>query len=274
VSLTSPARTKTYHYEVVRFSSLTPLITAIGLAELIYASQGSYEELTLESRMTVHAEDTIRLVVEHSYSGEAPFDPLFRSAIAELGALYVNRFRELRVDSVSFEVRLAPGRNLLVIEEARAARSRVRPGEKLGISVVLRDQDNDRTRRDFEVKIPRTVPAGQLGLVVTSADSLLAYESMRLPGFNEPSTLDGLLRRLERSGGENRLVVAGYTQQPGVIIGDRELPAPPPSLNAVLARPAGEETPWTTAGSMVFRSEWTMPAALAGIVEIQLEVVR
>jgi hypothetical protein len=244
------------------------------LAELLYTSQGSYEEMTLESRMTVLAEDSIRLTIEHCYTGEAPFNLLFQAAMAELGVLYVNRFREVTVDSIAFSVRLVPGRRHLTIEDARAARGRVKPGERLEITLTLRDQDDNRVRRELAVEIPRTAPAGRLGLVITSADSLLGHESMRIPGFNEPRTLAGLLDRVARSGGENELVIAGYTMQPGMMVGDRELPAPPPSLAAVLSKPAGEETPWSTGGGLLFRQSWPQAGALAGVVEIELEVVR
>lgn len=274
VSLSSPARGKTYSFGAIRFSGFTPLLAAIGLAELLYSSQGTAEEMTLESRMTVFAEDTVRVEVNHCFTGEAPFDPLFRSVLAELGALFTNRFRDLRVDSIAFSVELTPGERRLHLESARVERTRVRPGGQLRLYLALRGQDGARSTRELLLDIPPTAPPGRLTLAIGSADSLRGWESARIPGFDEPRTLEGLLRRVGLAGGENRLAVAGYTQRQGMMIGDRELPAPPPSLRAVIGRPAGEETPWTTGGERLFRTEWPLDAVLTGTTEIELEVVR
>ena len=274
IELNSPTVTKKYSYDVLRMRSLSGIVAAVGIADIVYASQGSFEEMSLDARMTVGIEDTVELEIRHRFSGEDPAAPLFQTALYELNSLFTNRFRPVRVTGIEFDLDFRPGDRVLTIEGVRPARKKVSPGEELAVKLDLRDQDGRRTEFETEIPIPRTAPEGVLRIAVASSDSMLYREAMRVPSLTEPSTLSGLLRLLERTGRENSLVIAGYVDRPGLTIRDRELPAPPASLMAVLGNQASDGAVGMTMESPLFRLERDMDAVVSGVYEIELEVRR
>jgi hypothetical protein len=272
--LKSPVTDQSYEFRTIDHPGLTPLLVGIGLAQSVFSTEGTLEEMTLTSTMTVTVEDTAEVKVKHTFAGENPADPLFSSTVSELQALTDNRIRPLAISGVDFELEFKPGKRVLRIASARLDRRSARPGETVGITLDLQSREGEVTHKEIDIELPPSTPAGRLRIAIAARDSLLQREAVRAPGLTEPGTVKGLLRLLGQVGNEDELVVAGFTPATGLTVGDAELPSPPPSVRAVIGNANSVEDVQTTAESKLFEKSFLMDHVVSGVIETELEVRR
>ncbi len=282
-AVSSPSGLDTYRFRVVEQEDLAPLLVAVGLTDVVYQTEGDMEEATLASRMTVRlspragrasAGPVDSLVVEHRFSGVNPAADLFKAVRTELDVLFGNRFLPAPIAAVVLDLEFVPGRNLVYLLSTWADKSAVRPGDSVGVRLGLRDFRGDDSERVLTVAIPAQTPEGRLRLVIAPRDSLLALEVVRAPGRFEPGSFADLIGLLSETGREDELVVAGFSARPGLTLGGRELPAPPPSLRAVLLNSPSDEPIVPTNESPVFRQTFRLDRVVSGVARLDLEVRR
>jgi hypothetical protein len=283
--VSSPSGLDTYRFRVVELEDLEPMLIAVGLTDVVYQTEGNLEEMTLDSRMTVRFSSSgiptpaprpasPPLIIEHRFSGTNPAAGLFRSATNELAALFGNRFLHAPVAAVEFDVHFSRGRSLAYLLSARPQLASVRPGDSVRVTLGLRDFRGDDSEAIITIGIPEPTPEGRLRIVIAPPDSLLALEAMRAPAKLEPNSFAGLLELLSQTGRENELVAAGFSTQPGLTLGGKELPAPPPSLRSVLLNPRSDEQVMPTNESPVFRQTFNLGRVISGVARLDVEVKR
>jgi hypothetical protein len=275
--VSSPSGLDTYRFRIIEQEDLAPLLAAVGLTDIVYQTEGSLEEMTLASRMTVRLRTRSpadSLVIEHRFSGTNPAADLFRSAKNELDVLFGNRFLPAPIAAIELDLSFNPGRNLAYLLSARPDRARMRPGDTVRITLGLRDFRGDDSELVIAVAIPGPTPEGRLRIVIAPRDSLLALEAMRAPAKLEPGSFADLLELFSQTGRENELVIAGFSERPGLTLGDKELPAPPPSLRSVLLNPRSDEPVMATGASPVFRQTLRLDRVVSGVARLELEVKR
>ncbi len=281
--VSSPSGLDTYRFRVVEQEQLAPTLAAVGLANVVYQTEGNLEEMTLASRMTVRLSPVANrgsdvqaesLVIEHRFSGVNPAADLFRTANKELQVLFDNRFLPAPIAAVEFDIRFSRGRNLAYLLSARPQLASVRPGDSVRVTLGLRDFRGDDYEVVITVGIPQPTPEGRLRIVIAPPDSLLALEAMRAPAKLEPGSFAGLLELLSQTGRENELVAAGFSARPGLTLAGKELPAPPPSLRSVLFNPRSDEQVVPTNESPVFRQAFDLGRVISGVARLDVEVKR
>jgi len=268
----APTKRHTYNYRVVRAPELAGRMAAIGLAEVLFSTEGGQEEMTLESEMKVTVEDSATITVRHFYSGPGTAEDIYRRAAIELEALFSNPFRPVDVTAIGFDVRLTPGLRRVRLVSCRPEKPVARRGERVTLLVTMKDE-RDRTiveRREFT--LPMSTPEGKMQLVVTSRDTLRVREQSRGLVSSEPHSLSGLYRMLEASGGENVLVVCGYLPVQGLTVGQTELPAPPVTLRKVIEGASAAGPVRRTPESRFFVESFVLDRAIQGACELTLEV--
>jgi hypothetical protein len=282
--VSSPVVVDTYRFRVAQLEDLTPLLVATGLADVVYETEGTIEEMTLASSMTVRFDQTSDaspgtpspepLVLEHVFSGTNPAATLFKSVKDELAMLYDNRFSCPAVSSVDIKLRLTPGRNLSYLLSAQPDRVHVRPGETVGVVLQLRDHRGKDRQHSTTVTIPPTAREGSMTVLFCQPDSFLVQEAMRAPGHTTPGSLARLKEMLAESGRENELVVAAYTPSSGVTLAECEFADPPPGLRAVLLRNPGGRPALATSSSLVFKQRLRLDRAISGSARFELQIRR
>jgi hypothetical protein len=283
--VSSPSGLDTYRFRTVELEDMEPMLIAVGLTDVVYQTEGNLEEMTLDSRMTVHFSSSGTpppasrptsppLVIEHRFSGVNPAAGLFRSASNELEALFDNRFLPAPVAAVEFDIHFSPGRDLAYLLSARPQLASVRPGDSVRVTLGLRSYRGDDSEAVITIGIPQPTPEGRLRIVIAPPDSLLALEVQRAPGRLEPSSFAGLLDLLSQTGRENQLVAAGFSARPGLTLAGIELAAPPPSLRSVLLNPRSDEQVMPTNESPVFRQTFNLGRVISGVARLDVEVKR
>jgi hypothetical protein len=282
--IASPSGTDTYRFRVLDNEDLAPVLTSTALIDAIYQTEGTMEEMTLSTKMTVVLLDSSpanrqspfasrrSVVVEHRYADTDPATNLLKAVRNELDVLFRNRFLAVRVESIALQLEFKPGRELTWLTTAAADRRTVKPGQVVNVRLGLRDFRGDQSERTVAVRIPASVRAGNLRLVIGQHDSLMMFENMRAPGLLEPRSFQALLDLFSRTGRENELVVAGYSSVPGVTIGDKELVALPPSLKSVLVNPRAESPLQLTGEGLVLEQTVLFDRVVSGVARVELEV--
>ncbi|MFO7676201.1 MAG: SpoIVB peptidase S55 domain-containing protein [bacterium] len=271
VSLATPGLEREYRYRVARVGPLVPVIAAIGVADVVYATEGVHEEATLEADVRLKLAGRPALALRHVFTSRAPAALLAGTLADRLRLLLENRFEPVEVESITVALDLRPGLRRLTITGARPSRTTVAPGETLSLWLSLRDDAGRASSRRFSVTIPPTAPAGRLALAVSSADSALLRDLSRAQGAAEPRSLAELADLLEKTGNEDELVIAGYSSAPGLALGTRELPAAPPTLLGLLG--SGRRLR-LAAESRLFVVRERLDGVIAGSHEVLLEVKR
>ncbi|MBM3331182.1 hypothetical protein FJY68_04930 [candidate division WOR-3 bacterium] len=283
--MSSPSGLDTYRFRIAELEDLAPMLIATGLASAIYQTEGNLEEATLTSRMTVRFSPTgtpnhdpqlpsSPLVIEHRFSGVNPAAGLYRSAGNELEVLFANRFLSAPIEAVEFALGFSPGRDLVYLLSARPQTTSVRPGDSLRVTLGLRDYRGADSEIVITVGIPEPTPEGNLRIVIGPPDSLLALEASRAPGRLEPASFAELVELLSQTGRENELVAAGFSSRPGLTLGGKELPAPPPSLRSVLLDHRSAEQVVPTNESRAFHQVFRLERVISGVANIDVEVNR
>jgi len=282
VRLESPTNSEVYSFRVVQHEELSPVLLAVGLTDIIFRSEGTMEETTIESEMVVRfhaAVDTLEsrnppleLRLRHLLTGPDPVADLFRLVRSELSMLLENRFVEIHSDEVLVTLRFRPGRAQAWLTSTTPDRQTVRPGDNLRIALRLTDYRGRDTICLTDIPIPATARPGRLEIFVGPADSLLAIESNRAPGRFEPTDLKGMVELLQRSGNEDRLRIVGLTSSSGFTVSGRELPSAPPSLRRVLATRPPDRRVEPTFSSVVFEQSLAVGSVVSGVGQFGLEV--
>ena len=98
----------------------------------------------------------------------------------------------------------------------------------------------------IDVPIPGDT-AGEMLLRIGSGSAAASWEQTRWPQ-GPAATSDELLRRLQQPLRDDELIIELVSTTPGLAIGGRELPAPPPSVQQLLtaAQTAGHVQPLST----------------------------
>ncbi len=280
VVFSSPSAIDTYRFRVAQLDEITPLLVAIGLADVVYETEGTLEEVSLRSKMTIHfspAGGATRaaepLVLAHVFSGVNPAAQLFKSVQDQLTMLYDNRFAHPGISHVEFELDLTRGQALSYLLSARPDRRLARPGETVNVVLRLRDYRGDEWDQNATVAIPATAREGSVQVVFVQPDSFLMNEAMRAPGRSTPASLAHLKELLAATGQEDELIVTGYVPASSIMLEERELPAPPPSVRAVLLADRGDR-PAVSTSSILFKQRLRIGRAVSGSARFELEVRR
>ncbi|MEO0080484.1 MAG: SpoIVB peptidase S55 domain-containing protein, partial [candidate division WOR-3 bacterium] len=246
VRLKSPTTQDTYRFRVADFAPLVPLLTSAALADVVYQTEPAASEMTVASRLRLfpagcsESPDSPFVEIAHRWTGLNPGQFLFERTRQELEALFNNQFQTLEIDNMEFELEFTSGRQINYLVAAQPDKRVVMPGERVRLVLQLEEWRGGRFDTTVILTIPKNTPPGRLTLLIGQRDSIRLFETLRAPGLFEPGSFAELVDQLKRSGRENELVLAGYTQKPGVVMKGRELPNLPPSFHRVLTRAKGQ----------------------------------
>lgn len=157
--------------------------------------------------------------------------------------IFQNSVTAPRVRSVDMTVDLLPERRIASIENAWMDKSEVRPGDTVNVKVFLRPYRGKRLERDFAVKIPAQIPAGEHRLLLSDAETLNRQQTL-VRGVNRHLDLDRTVSLLSQERSNNKLYVSLVQSTPSVYKEDKVLPRLPASVLNVInpTKDAGRNT--------------------------------
>jgi hypothetical protein len=116
------------------------------------------------------------------------------------------------------------------LEQVWASKSRVKPGDSIEVTAVLRDQDGRETVQKTPVEIPASLPPGPLTITVADGSSLDRIEASMSGGAALPKDPQQLVKAINKLRSNNRLYVRLSRPQSGFALQGQSFPSPPPSV--------------------------------------------
>jgi hypothetical protein len=248
-----PARgeTRSYHFDMFEEPFFTPLLLNISLAESMLGSMDNLSVQTISFNGKIDVEGHSAVNVADVISSE-DMDLVMPSAMRMSGqiarafsAVYTNAIERPRIKGITVRIDQTAERRGATIEEIRADREEVKPGEEFNVAVVLRPYRNETITRILKLKAPETAERGQeMRVMVCDATSFEAAEggmsvffggrTLAFGGGGEAASLDDLIAQLNRSRAGNAIYIRISQMAAGAQINKQNLPALPLSMISVL----------------------------------------
>lgn len=239
VKFVTPDAEKKFHFEVIQNRQLTPTLVALAVFNGI-AGNPEYGEgptLQLDGEIELKGHTAVRLSDLFSPL-DIPIPTGFQVASSVQGAfaaIYSNPYEQPQVDRVNVTVTSLAERRSATIDGAWVEKSEVRPGETVGVKVLLRPYRGEPFIQEIPITIPEQSARGTLQLMVSDAaaidrnvQSLTMTSQGQLPGLEE------LIKLINRERHNDRLYATLLQASPTLLVEDKEMPNAPLSAISVL----------------------------------------
>ena len=229
-------KTQTYHVNLVRNPSLSPLILAMAADTVVSNAQKAAGDRTviLESEIRLKGfEQPIRL--REGWAGQQARQaiPAYLAVIS--GYLMSNEFRDAEIEDVKIHLRHDDQLKIARLMEASLVtpeKRTIAPGDTVKVRTVLKPYRGEPFVETFDVKIPEDQTPGSAYLLVGSGSVMNAIDFMLVPP--DPRTLEQVLDVLARLRPSTDLTVGLYSNGEGAVTSGVYLPNLPPSMRAVV----------------------------------------
>ncbi|MBZ5501027.1 MAG: hypothetical protein LAN59_02150 [Acidobacteriia bacterium] len=238
LALSTPDGEKKFHFEVIESPQLAPVLVAVatynGMMDSPTYGQGT--SVQFDGTIVIKGHTPVRLESLFASTDEAtPAGLSVATAVQSAFArIYSNPYEVPQIESVDVRVAALQDRRSAIIDSAWMEKSEVRPGETVGVKVLLRPYRGAPFIQELPVTIPEQSARGTLQLIISDADFLnrnvpsLAASQGQLPGLEE------LIRVLNRERHNDRLYATLVQSTPTIFIEDKEMPNAPTSTINVL----------------------------------------
>ncbi len=243
-------RQQTYHYSVFVHTNWTPTLMMTTLVN------------TLSTVNDVGLNNTFRLSGKVEMDGrqnvsfatmQAPTETQI-PASTQLAMWVGDRFNRLfsnavappRLRGVEVSVDLLPERRIATIESAWAALNEVNAGQEVPVKVFLRPYRGERLEKQFSVKIPAGLPAGDYRVLLSDAETLNRMQSAA-GRANRFIDLNQTISLINQERPNNQLYVSLVSSGTTVYSDDKTLPSLPASVLNVIESGRTSGRPFVTA---------------------------
>jgi len=229
-----------YHYEVFRHPSLTPVLVAVSLLN------------SVAQRWQFDLEATLQLDLKAQLSGQPAIhyqqtfitDPVrgllgLLPPVLELLQM-LNQANEIRprleLEQVAVRVAVDPEVRRLRIRDLILESTQVRPGASLGLKVVVEDERSGRGYRSLRFELPADLKAGSYQLEAAGGAELDQRDGQSLATAltvaRDGAELTEAFNRIRR---RDRLYLRLTSDEPSLRVAHRRMDQLPPSILSILA---------------------------------------
>jgi len=150
-----------------------------------------------------------------------------------------NEYRPARIEGINLLLEYADERRTARVERVWCGKDRVKPGEKVSLTVTLQPYRGDEITRTFELTIPEELTPGKLILQVGDGQTVSRKEEEGVQGFH-PRDLSQLIWLINHLRPSDRLYVLLTRPDNGILFQGARMPDLPPSKALVMMRPQTE----------------------------------
>ncbi|MBT9330765.1 SpoIVB peptidase S55 domain-containing protein [Paracidobacterium acidisoli] len=247
---------RSLHFEVIDQPQITPM------ALMVSVFQGLMGQNSYSAETTYRLQGTVKLAGYPSLKLNnllAPTDllPANLQAALALGEgftkLYDNAARRTPIESVDIEVKAIPRRLTAQMESAQVSASELHAGDTVTVEATIRPWRGEPHNVRIPVKLPATLPDGQVRLLVSDGATL--DRLLQPPQFGgQPLDVEATIAQLNSAHPGDRLYVTLLTPDAQASVDGRTLTALPLSMANVLS-------PLQDNHGMTLHGESAMPVA-------------
>jgi hypothetical protein len=228
---------KEFHFNVFVHQKWTPYLMMLTLYNSIselneFADEATYR---LSGAVSMSGGKNLSLSTMTT-SGETPMPAPLQMAAwwgDKFNRLYLNNVTTPDVKSVNVTVDLLPERRVATIDSAWVQDPEVRAGDSVKVKVFLRPYRGDRLQRDFTIKLPEGLPAGDHRILLSDADTANRMQNMA-GNMNRYIDLPQTVSLLNQERSNNRMYVSLVDSTPTAYLDDKTLPSLPSSILNVM----------------------------------------
>jgi hypothetical protein len=230
-----------FAFDVVEDSFLSPYLIYYAINAVLASSQKSYGDATVKvmegSVMKVAGEQDVELA--NLYSG--PLSPFYASGtVAYIAQLILNNeYSASRIQGINLTMEYSDELRTARIERVWCEKDRVRPGERVALTVTLQPFRGGEITRVFHLTIPEELTPGRVTLQVGDGSTVSRREE---EGAKElrPRDLSQLIWLINHIRTNDRLYVILTRPDNGILFQGARMPDLPPSKALVMLRPQTE----------------------------------
>ena len=278
----NPARgkKKTFNFQMFEEPFFTPLLLNIATVNTLLGGMDyeSSQTITLNGQIEIDGHPSVNVNdAMASEDTDAVFPLAFRASsyLTRLfSGLYTNPLERPVVKRITLRVDQSAERKGTAIEEVRADREEVKPGDEIVLAVLMRPYRGERTTKIVKFRLPETAERGQeLRVMVSDARSFEAAEGVPGRSFvGGTGSLDELIAQLNRSRPSNAIYIRASQNTRGASINQQVLPSLPLSVLSVIGSSQTAANTTTAADSPLLTATEPVDYVISGRKYIRLIV--
>jgi hypothetical protein len=237
LSIHGVTRPKTFHYQVLDNSKLTPLAM---MATVFSALQGvnEYGEDTtyrLDGRIQVNGYPDVDLrdMFAPGDGGQPTGVQVALSLGDHFSRIFDNSYEVPNIRGVDLSFDLVNDRRSARLESARTDVTEARPGDEVMVEAVMRPYRGERIVRRIPIRVPTSSSKGTLRILVSDGDTLDRIRSSGLP-MGRQLDLGSIVALLNKEHSNDRLYVSLLEADPEAMVQDKVMPTLPLSVMNVM----------------------------------------
>src|SRR6185437_13406554 len=275
LSIHGVTRPKTFHYEVLDNSKLTPLAM---MATVFSALQGvnEYGEDTtyrLDGRIQVNGYPDVDLrdMFAPGDGGQPTGVQVALSLGDHFSRIFDNSYEVPNIRGVDLSFDLVNDRRSARLESARTDVTEARPGDEVMVEAVMRPYRGERIVRRIPIRVPTSSSKGTLRILVSDGDTLDRIRSSGLP-MGRQLDLGSIVALLNKEHSNDRLYVSLLEADPEAMVQDKVMPTLPLSVMNVMDGMRGTQDMVVLGESSVNEASTPLDYQISGAQIIALTV--
>jgi len=261
-------------FSVLNNAKLTPLIMMTTVYQALQSQNQYGDQVTyrMNGDIAVNGFPAVHMHNMFSSNDTAPSSVLAALNLGEhFGRIFENPYTTPGIEGVNLEFDVTPERRAAHLETARTDVTEARPGEEITIEAVLRPYRGDPILRQIPVKIPTSVPKGQLRILVSDSETL--DRSRKVPtGFGRTLQLGSTIDLLNKEHANNNLYVSLLEANPEAMVEDKVMPTLPLSVMNVMQGMHGAQDMYVSGESAVDETSTPMDYVVSGAQVLTVQI--
>jgi hypothetical protein len=220
--------------------SFTPFLFSIVLSSSLESARLSLSNQTLVLNGAIHLKNGEQVPLQNYYAGSTPAK-FVTDAIeatgevaAILGTLLSNDFESPHIAGIDLNFTILHKKYLASIQSVELDKTVVRPGEKVKVTVHLKEFQGAEHVVRHTIEVPSTLKERRVSLVVGSSDTVTRLEHRISPQKYRPENIKQLMHLLNSRRANNYVFFQLRARNAGVVASGQELPGLPPSVMSVM----------------------------------------
>ena len=235
INLTSDRGTKkTFNMAMVNDQLFTPLLAFVSIANTLasYERQNGAASYIVRGSASVKGHGTVAF--EDLFTGDQPSIGAATYVVAPINVLLRNAFEEVELERLELNIDASEEARSATIERVWIDGTRVKPGSRVDLKVLLRTYRGEQITHTVPVEVPPNA-TGNMSVMVTDGVHLSQWEARELQVQPlQTRDLPQMMRVLNNARKNNRLYVRLLGRDQGAVVKGESLSALPPSVMGVL----------------------------------------
>ncbi len=234
--------THNYRLEIVNDRFLSPFLVQMALFSAADATERQIGAASFQVRGAVlFDDDTPALRLDNMFAGSSSVAlQLAVGTAIPLAYLMQSGFGVLAVRAIRLDVESIDQDRRVAIDRAWASKMRVRAGESVEFSAVLKGPNSPEIVKTVEYQVPVGMRPGDLHVTFSDSTTINLQEWQSLAAAGKARDVSELVRAMNRLRPNDRLYMRVWRPGRVVRLQTERLPSPPASVLSVLSAPTAE----------------------------------